>query len=192
MPPQSKKTIMTFRIRVAIHCLKSGGVISHPTDTIQSVGCLPRFPSAVKKLVNMKGRNINKGLILLTSDVRYALPYIDVKALSQSDFDKLNGVEHIPTTYILPSSDIAPFYLTGGQNTVAIRVTTNHLVKYLCDNTQSALVSTSANISSFHVAKTILKLRAYFGNMIDAILPPTQGNNKPSRIIDLLTGERYR
>jgi tRNA threonylcarbamoyl adenosine modification protein (Sua5/YciO/YrdC/YwlC family) len=193
MSPQGKKNIiMTFRARMAIKSLLSGGVISHPTDTIQSIGCLPQFTDTIERLINLKGRSINKGLILLTSNIGYALPYIDVGALAPSDFDTLIESGDVPTTYILPSSDIAPYYLTGGRGTIALRVTSNQLVKYICDNTQSALVSTSANISSLSVAKTVLKLRVYFNDALDVILPPKESNKHPSIIIDLLTGERFR
>ena len=62
----------------------------------------------------------------------------------------------------------------------------------LCKYTQSALVSTSANISGLKAAKTILELRIYFKNQLDYIIAPNKAENSPSSIINLQTGERLR
>ena len=181
-----------FRYNLASQVLSRGGVISHPTDSIQSVGCLPSFPGSVDLLLKMKRRNINKGLILLASDLIYVLEYIDFSSLTKPDFDKLAKLNPNPITYIVPASKSAPRYITGGQSTLALRITDNSVIKFLCENTNSALISTSANISSLQAARSTLKLRVYFGNDLDLVLSPKQVNSKPSTIVNLLTGERYR
>lgn len=192
MPSKSKKIRMKFRLSFAAQILKNGGVISHPSDTIQSVGCLPDFPLAIERLVNLKKRNLSKGFILLTSDIAYVLHYIDVDLLDKVAIDKLIKINSNPITYILPASSIAPEYLTGGRKTIAVRLTSNKLVKYLCENTESSIVSTSANISSLQAASTTLKLRVYFSDKLDLILRPSANNSKSSKIINLLSGDRYR
>tara|TARA_B100000929_G_scaffold241979_1_gene199364 strand:+ start:4397 stop:4948 length:552 start_codon:yes stop_codon:yes gene_type:complete len=183
---------MKFRLSFAAQILKNGGVISHPSDTIQSVGCLPDFPIAIEKLISLKRRSISKGLILLTSDIAYVLHYIDIELLSENALEQLFKINPNPTTYLLPASPNTPTYLTGGKGTIAVRLTSNKLVKYLCDNTESSLVSTSANVSSLQPASSTLKLRVYFGDKLDLILHPSSNNTRASKIINLLSGERYR
>ncbi|TEU24665.1 MAG: translation factor SUA5, partial [Gammaproteobacteria bacterium] len=41
---------MSFRARLAAQYLKVGGVISHPTDTIQGLACLPHFEQSMQRI----------------------------------------------------------------------------------------------------------------------------------------------
>ena len=54
--------IINTRIRLALHRLKNG-VIAHPTDTIYGLGCLANNPAGIKKIIELKKRDINKGFI---------------------------------------------------------------------------------------------------------------------------------
>jgi L-threonylcarbamoyladenylate synthase len=85
-----------------------------------------------------------------------------------------------------------PVLLTGGMKTIAIRLTDNPLIADLCNSTNSALVSTSANVSGFPVAQTSLKLRVYFNDQLDFIISPNAQKNAPSHIVNLETGEEIR
>ena len=73
-----------------------------------------------------------------------------------------------------------------------MRITSNPLIKFFCETAGSALISTSANLQGKQVAKTKRELRSYFGNQLDHALPPSGYNSEPSRIINLITGERIR
>ena len=147
---------MSFSERLAANCLKAGGVISHPTDTIQGLACLPRFESSIERIIQLKRRSTSKGLILLASDVRYFADYVaDPSQLSQITIDQ------VPTTYLLEASQNTSQLLTGGFDTVAIRLTDNPLVSELCQKTRSALVSTSANTSGKNTAINALNLAVF-------------------------------
>ena len=45
--------------------LKSGGVIAYPTESCYGLGCDPRNPRALKRLIQLKGRDAAKGLLLI-------------------------------------------------------------------------------------------------------------------------------
>ena len=47
------------------------GVIAHPTDTIYGLACLANNPSAIKALIDLKQRDLDKGFILLASCLLY-------------------------------------------------------------------------------------------------------------------------
>lgn len=179
---------MNIKTRIAVNVLNDGGIISIPTDTIQGLSCLPRFDDSLQKLVDLKKRSVEKGLILLASDPVYFQDYVeDISLLTQ-----LTSTIKDPITYLLKASDTAPQILLGGYDTIAIRLTTNPLIMDLCKYTQSALVSTSANISGLKAAKTTLELRIYFKDQLDYIIAPNKTKNSPSSIINLQTGERLR
>ena len=68
--------IVNTRIRLALHHLKKG-VIAHQADTIYCLGCLANNSFGIRKISELKNRDISKGFILRASDIGYLLPYID-------------------------------------------------------------------------------------------------------------------
>ncbi len=178
---------MSFKIRLAAKYLKMGGVISHPTDTIQSLSCLPRFERSIQLILKLKRRSEAKGLILLANDVRYFVDYVQ----DPSQLDRIKNTKE-PTTYLLKANKLTSPLLTGEFDTVAVRLTDNNLITKLCKATNSALVSTSANTIGKHSATNVLALSVFFKQELDFIIAPQNYNTSPSRIINLQTGERLR
>ena len=178
---------MSFKSSLAAQYLNIGGVVSIPTDTVQGLSCLASDVNAIDRIVKLKRRATNKGLILLASDAKFLLDFVD-------DVDLLKKIElsSTPTTYLVKANKNINPVLIGGFDTVAIRLTDNSLIEDICEKTGSALVSTSANISGRNTANSILKLKIFFKNELDFIISPENYNNKPSKIINLATGERIR
>ena len=167
------------------------GIIAHPTDTIYGLACLANNPSAIKALIDLKQRDLDKGFILLASDLGYVLPYID-ENLDITLIKKLGQHTAVPTTYLVPKSASTSSLISGSSDLVAVRITSNPLVRYFCENTESALISTSANLSGQKVASNMAELKAYFNQSLAYALPPNKYNSEPSIIINLLTGKRQR
>ena len=176
--------------KLALHHLRKG-VIAHPTDTVYGLACLANNPSAIKALVDLKQRDLDKGFILLASDVGYVLPYIDTN-LDINLITKLGQLTAIPTTYLVPKSESTSSLISGSSDLVAVRITSDPLVRYFCENTDSALISTSANLQGQKVASNMAELKAYFNQALSYVLPPNKNNSEPSIIIDLVTGKRHR
>lgn len=180
----------SFRQRLALRYL-CNGVIAHPTDTIYGLACLASNPFAVSQLIQLKQRDSSKGLILLASDIDYVAPYIDSTFIS----DLVDGVQMVnnqPTTFLVPADSNTSTLLTGGGPLIAVRITDNPLVQYFCEGSDSALVSSSANVQGQKTATSLLQLQAHFNKGLSFALAPTQYNNQASTIINLLTGERIR
>ena len=178
---------MRFKTNLAAQYLQAGGVISHPTDTIQSLTCLPRFESSIYRILRLKRRSTAKGLILLANNVNYFNDFVADTAILKT-IKKTNR----PTTYLLEAQRQTSALLTGEFTTIALRLTDNPLIAQLCNATNSALVSTSANIAGKRSATNILALSVFFKAELDFIIAPQNYNNKPSRIINLQNGARLR
>jgi len=176
--------------KLALHHLMNG-VIAHPSDTVYGLACLAINPSAIKELIDLKKRDLDKGFILLASDVEYVLPYIDAN-LDVNLINRLGQLTSVPTTYLVPKSESASSLISGSSDLVAVRITSNPLVCYFCENTGSALISTSANLQGQKVASNMTELKAYFNESLSYALPPNKYNSEPSIIIDLVTGKRHR
>jgi len=175
---------------LALHHLMKG-VIAHPSDTVYGLACLASNPKAIKELIDLKQRDLDKGFILLASDVEYVLPYID-ENLDINLIKKLSQATSAPTTYLVPKSERVSSLISGSSDLVAVRITADLLVRYFCENADSALISTSANLQGKKIASSITELKGYFNDSLSYVLPPNNYNSEPSIIIDLVTGKRYR
>jgi len=175
---------------LALHHLMEG-VIAHPSDTVYGLACLASNPKAIKELIDLKQRDLDKGFILLASDVKYVLPYID-ENLDINLINKLSQETITATTYLVPKSERASSLISGSSDHVAVRITSDTLVRYFCENSDSALISTSANLQGKKIASSVTELNGYFNDSLSYVLPPNKYNSEPSIIIDLVTGKRYR
>jgi len=179
-----------FAFRYAVHCIRQGGVIAYPTETVYGLGCDPLCANAVNTINRLKGRDAHKGLILLASRLQQLDALIDVP--DQSDRAVIVA-EHPPTSWIVPAKNTAPRWITGRHPTIAIRISSHPLVIRLCDQLGHALVSTSANPAGKKPALNPLQLHHYFNGLVDAILVSNHNySGRPSRICDLKSRQLLR
>lgn len=177
---------MNFQTRLAAKILDLGGVISNPTDTVQGLTCLP-YEQSIQRMLWLKHRSPAKGLILLASDVDFFCPYVQEPKL----LAKIKNQQQ-PTTYLLEASNNVSILIKGDFDTVAVRLTDNALIGALCQQTNSVLLSSSANIAGKPIARSILELNRAFKQKLDFIISPKNYNTQPSHIINLQTGEQLR
>lgn len=133
--------------------LTNGGVIAFVTDTVWGLGCLPKSEKGVRKIYEIKKREAQKPLILMSNSVENLKPYVkEINQTAQNLIDK-----HFPgaLTLVLEKSEKTPDYLTSGFSTVGIRVPDNAVFKEICENISgNVLATTSANLSHEPSAKT--------------------------------------
>jgi L-threonylcarbamoyladenylate synthase len=177
----------------AANALNEGGVIAYPTEGVFGLGCNPDNSSAVEKVLNIKKRSRDKGLILLAGDYSQVQKYIDETAITTDQMTTILSRWPNAITQVLPVKKNVPKLLRGAFNSIAIRVTTHPDVIALCDTTGGAIVSTSANLSGKPSATTWQEVLEQFPNELDGIVKSeTLGATSSSTIIDGLTGEVFR
>lgn len=173
--------MISFRIRQAARVLKQGGVIAYPTEAVWGLGCDPRNRAAVEKLLQLKQRPWQKGLILIAADFSQLTDFVE--PLEKTIQNQLVVKQNKPTTWLLPASSKTPNYLKGIHSTLAVRVTFHAQTIDLCNEFGGAIVSTSANPATLAPAKNVLNVRKYFQNNLDFILSgETDGFSSPSEI----------
>jgi L-threonylcarbamoyladenylate synthase len=178
-------------IRRAAASLCQGGVVAYPTEAVWGLGCDPENHRAVQQLLALKRRDPRKGLILIAADIAMFAPYLH--AVSPSLIEKLQNSWPGAITWLIPNNHYASPWISGGQDTLALRVTAHPVAAALSRAFGGPLVSTSANPQGLPPAKSLMKVKAYFGNTLDAYTPGSIGNAaKPSEIRHLLTGEVIR
>ncbi len=165
--------------------------MAYPTEAVYGLGCLPENAAGVERILKLKQRDPGMGFILVASDFEQLAEYI--APLSTSELKKLHMSWPGPVTWVVPATDSVPKWLTGGRDTIAVRVSAAPPVVSLCDACGSALVSTSANVSGRPATRTALATRRRFGLDIDFIVPGQVGSEAaPTEIRDLATGKTLR
>jgi L-threonylcarbamoyladenylate synthase len=177
----------------ALNAYQNGGVIAYPTEAVFGLGCDPDNSQAIKKLLNIKNRPAEKGLILLAGDFTQLLPYLDISQLSQIQLETVLSRWPNSITQVLPAKPDLSQFLTGQFNSIAVRITDHPDVVALCQATNRPIVSTSANLTGQPPAKTWQQVQQQLEDKVDFILKSdTLGYSKPSQIIDGLTGQVLR
>lgn len=176
-----------------VDVFKRGGIIAYPTEAVFGLGCDPDNEEAILRLLSLKSRHQDKGLILIAGDYSQLLPYVDDEAIPQAKrldiFSRWPG----PITQILPAKKGISPLLTGKFASIAVRITQHPDIIALCQQTGKPIISTSANISGQPALKTWQQIQDGFSDQVDFILKTdTLGLSKPSTIINALTGEILR
>ncbi|MCQ1058827.1 L-threonylcarbamoyladenylate synthase type 1 TsaC [Photobacterium sp. ZSDE20] len=176
-----------------VAALRQQDVIAYPTEAVFGVGCDPDSETAVNKLLALKQRPIEKGLILIAANYEQLAPYIDDSALSEEQKARIFASWPGPVTWVMPTKPGVPRFLTGQFDTIAVRVTDHPQVQQLCLAFGKPLTSTSANLTGQEPGRTVADVEAQLGNQLSAILQgETAGRNNPSEIRDAITGNIFR
>ena len=86
-----------------LNALQQGEVIAYPTEGVFGVGCDPDNPKAIQKLLDLKQRPVEKGLILIAASYEQLLPYIDESQLTPEQLATVHATWPGPYTWIMPA-----------------------------------------------------------------------------------------
>ena len=172
-----------LRIKSAVECLKSGGIIAIPTDTVYGLGADPFNADAVQKLYTLKGRPEEKPIPLVLGSVK------DVEKVAQNlpDFffhltDKFwpGGL-----TIIVQSKNLLP-QLTAGGTTVGLRIPNQSLLLKILQEFGGPIAITSANLSGQPAATSPQAFGHELSSKIDFIVDDGQTPGPvPSTVYDI-------
>lgn len=171
---------------------KQGAVIAYPTEAVFGLGCDPTNEMAVMSLLRLKNRPREKGMILIAGELSQLEGFINLAALCASRRAEIIDSWPGPSTWLLPKSANAKDYLTGGSDLIAVRVSDHPVVVGMCKHLNSAVVSTSANVSGSAPAKTLDQVKKQFGQRVTYVSGVVGGQLNPTQIRNGLTGEIIR
>jgi L-threonylcarbamoyladenylate synthase len=180
-----------LRVDQAARIVLEGGVIAYPTEAVFGLGCLPTDRIALERVIAIKHRDARKGLIVVAADARQleslaVLPDDEIGARMARSWPG-------PVTWVVPARPGLPPLLTGGRQTIAVRVSDHPIVRRLCLRAGSALVSTSANFAGRPPTRSALRARRALGRDVDLVLAgPLGSRERPTEIRDAATGNVLR
>ena len=173
-----------------LNAVAAGGVIAYPTEAVWGLGCDPFSEAAVSKLLQIKNRPVEKGLILVAASLDQ-LPAL-ASSLTATQRRTLEETWPGPVTWLIPDPEGSiPNWIKGEHESVAVRVSAHPLVRELCNRHGGALVSTSANDAGEPEIRSQSRLTEEFGGRIDAVIAGELGDStETSQIRDLISGNR--
>lgn len=177
----------------AAKVLRRGGVIAYPTEAVWGLGCDPFDETAVMRLLAIKQRPMDKGVILIAGTLAQFDGLLDWDPLSAAQRAAVQSSWPGPNTWIVPTMPRVPRWITGSHDGVAVRVSAHPDVIALCDAFGGPLVSTSANLAGEPPAYARGALDPRVLVQIDGIgRGETGGLASPTAIRDARTGAQIR
>lgn len=146
------------------HPFMQDEVVAYPTEAVFGLGCNPLSESAVRKLLDLKQRPIEKGLILVAPSLPFLQPFVDFSHLSDEQLARLQAQYDHPITWVVPAKTEVPHFLTGQFNSIAVAfMYSSCRSKPLCEKQAFALTSTSANLTGLSPCRNADAVRSQFG-----------------------------
>lgn len=169
----------------AVEVLRRSGVIVYPTDTIYGLGCDVASKAAVERIRRIKGRDADKPMSFVCSDLVQISRYGHVSNFVHRILKRfLPG----PYTFVLTATRETPRVLQSKQKTVGVRMPDHPVPLALVERLGNPVVSTSANESNEEVVTNPADLERIFGNRVDLIMEcgtlPVQASSVVSLVDD--------
>jgi L-threonylcarbamoyladenylate synthase len=177
--------------------LSRGALVAFPTETVYGLGADATNAQAVARIYEVKGRPIDHPLIVHIAGLKYLEQWIS--NIPEYAIELAREFWPGPMTLILKRSELAKDFITGGQNTVGIRIPDNSLALGLLEAFHllggAGIAAPSANRFGQVSPTTVEAVNEELGDYLsDADLVLDGGPSEvglESTIIDC-TGERPR
>ncbi|MCD7098394.1 Sua5/YciO/YrdC/YwlC family protein [Stenotrophomonas sp. MMGLT7] len=185
---------MDLSLAQAVAALRRGGLVACPTEAVWGLSCDPLDRDAVQRLLDVKRRPVEKGLIVAAADFAQLQPLLDLSRLPADRLDAVLAQWPGPHTWVLPASATAPRWVTGAHDGIAVRVTAHPQMAALCRAFGGPLVSTSANFAGAPPAYRRGQLDPALLALTDGALADgdTGGLAQPTPIRDAASGALFR
>ncbi|NDE10530.1 MAG: threonylcarbamoyl-AMP synthase [Chitinophagia bacterium] len=175
-------------INQVVECLKDGGVIIYPTDTIYGLGCDIKQAKAIEKICQIKNIDPQKAqLSFICSDLSHLSEYS--KSIDTPLYRMLKNYLPGPYTFILPASKQVPKMLQSKKSTIGLRVPDNIICQQILTALGNPILSTSlpGEMVEDYTDPEIIYDR--FKNQVDFVIDGGIGGMTPSTIVDCTTDE---
>ena len=170
-------------IKQVIECLKDGGVIVYPTDTIYGLGCDIMQHKAIDRICTIKNINPQKSqLSFICKDLSNLSDY--TKSIDTPLYRMLKNYLPGPYTFILPASKLVPKILQSKKSTIGLRIPDNFICQEILASLGNPILSTSlpGEMVEDYTDPEIIYSR--FENLVDFVIDGGTGGMIPSTIVD--------
>lgn len=158
----------TEELRVICNLIKNGELVIFPTETVYGIGANALDKDAVSKIFIAKGRPSDNPLIVHIADKHDIEKY--VKEVTPVEQKLIDAFMPGPFTLVLPKKDIIPDIVSGGLDTVAIRMPNNPIARGIISFSGVPVAAPSANVSGKPSGTSIDDIRKELEGKVSAII----------------------
>ena len=175
-------------IKQVAECLKDGGVIIYPTDTIYGLGCDILQHKAVERICKIKNMDPLKAqLSFICRDLSHLSDY--TKSIDTPLYRMLKNYLPGPYTFILPASKLVPKILQSKKNTIGLRIPDNIICQNILDALGNPLLSASLPGEMVEEYTDPEMMAEKMGHLVDFVIDGGIGSMVPSTIVDCTTAD---
>jgi tRNA threonylcarbamoyl adenosine modification protein (Sua5/YciO/YrdC/YwlC family) len=177
-------------VQQAVDCLRDGGVIIYPTDTVYGIGCDIFKQRAVERICKLKKIDPAKAnFSFVCHDLAHLSDY--AKQVSNPVFKVMRKALPGPFTFILEASSLVPKLLRNNKKTVGIRIPDNLICRTLVRELGNPIMSTSVHDDDEVIDYTTDPDVIYenFKDQVDIVISGGYGNMQASTVVDCTNDE---
>jgi tRNA threonylcarbamoyl adenosine modification protein (Sua5/YciO/YrdC/YwlC family) len=175
-------------VKQMAECLKDGGVIIYPTDTIYGLGCDISQHKAVERICKIKNVDPQKAqLSFICRDLSHLSDY--TKSIDTPLYRLLKSYLPGPYTFILPASKQVPKILQSKKSTIGLRVPDNNICRDILEVLGNPILSASLPGEMVEEYTDPEVMYENFGDKVDFVIDGGIGGMVPSTIVDCTTDE---
>lgn len=177
-------------IAKVVNCLRDGGVVIYPTDTVYGIGCDINKQRAVERVCKIKGINPEKAnFSFICSDLSHLADF--TKPISTATFKLMKKAFPGPFTFILEANNNVPKLFSSKKKTVGIRIPDNAICLEVVKQLDNPIMSTSVHDDDEIIEYTTDPELIYekYKDKVDIVIAGGYGNNEASTVVDCSDGD---
>ena len=175
-------------VKQVVECLKEGGIIAYPTDTIYGLGCDIFQHKAIERICKIKNVDPQKAqLSFICRDLSNLSDY--TKSIDTPLYRMLKNYLPGPYTFILPASKLVPKMLQSKKSTIGLRVPDNTICQHILNELGNPILSASLPgdmVEEYTDPEIIFEK---FEHLVDLVIDGGIGGMVPSTVVDCTTNE---
>ncbi len=178
------------KLNTVVECLRDGGVIIYPTDTVYSIGCDIFNPKAVARVAAIKSVKVEKAnFSFIFNDLSQISDY--TKPFSTSVYKLMKKALPGPFTFILDANNKVPKIFQSKKKTLGIRIPDNNISREIVNELGNPIISTSVYDEDEIIEYTTDPelIHEKYSNQVDIVIDGGYGNNEASTIVDCTDNE---
>ncbi len=172
-------------IAEVVTCLRDGGVVIYPTDTVYSIGCDINKQRAVERVCKIKGIDPDKAnFSFICSDLSHLSDF--TKPINTSTYKLMKKALPGPFTFILEANNNVPKLFKSKKKTVGIRIPNNIICLEIVNQLGNPIMSTSVHDEDEIIEYTTDPelIHEKYKDIVDIVIAGGYGNNEASTIVD--------
>jgi tRNA threonylcarbamoyl adenosine modification protein (Sua5/YciO/YrdC/YwlC family) len=173
-----------------VNCLRDGGIIIYPTDTVYGMGCDIYKQRAVERVCKLKGIDSEKAnFSFICANLSHLYDFI--KPIDTQTFKLMKKALPGPFTFVLDANNNVPKLFNSKKKTVGIRVPDNKICIEIVKHLGNPIMSTSVHDEDEIVEYTTDPELIYekYKNSVDIVIAGGYGNNEVSTVVDCTNNE---